>query len=153
MSLRFLYLELSHMNMYWILWNKAHRYLWILTRLRKLIGNTIYVLSKHLYGNIFLCEITIKMVSILTGLDLTKQEENMLLFACSNTTEYKPSTRRPAKHYNLHPRATDKKVLQLSVWVLVRKFQLLIGKNIPASFTWQRGFLALAMAVRLGWVW
>ena len=34
-----------------------------------------------------------------------------------------------------HPRATDKNVLQLSVWVLVRNFQLQIGKNIPASFT------------------
>ena len=34
-----------------------------------------------------------------------------------------------------HPRATDKKVSQLLVWVLICKFQSLIGKNIPASFT------------------
>ena len=34
-----------------------------------------------------------------------------------------------------HPQATDKKVLQLSVWVPIGDQKLLIGKNIPASFT------------------
>ena len=38
------------------------------------------------------------------------------------------------------PRATDKKVSQLSVWVPIS----------DQKFHWQRGFLALAMAARLG---
>ena len=33
--------------------------------------------------------------------------------------------------------------------------QILVAnwKKYPCQFHWQRGFLALAMAVRLGWVW
>ena len=34
-----------------------------------------------------------------------------------------------------HPRATDKKVLQRLGWVQISNQKLLIGKNIPASFT------------------
>ena len=37
--------------------------------------------------------------------------------------------------FSCHPQATDKKVSQLSVWVLVRNFKLQIGKNFPVSFT------------------
>ena len=35
------------------------------------------------------------------------------------------------------------------------KCQILVAnwKKYPCQFHWQRGFLALAMAVRLGWVW
>ena len=38
--------------------------------------------------------------------------------------------------HSCHPRATDKKVSQLSDWVLIRKFWLLIGKIcLPVSLT------------------
>ena len=36
---------------------------------------------------------------------------------------------------NYQPRATDKKVLQLLIWVPISDRKSLIGKNIPASFT------------------
>ena len=50
-----------------------------------------------------------------------------------------------------HPRANDKKVLRLSVWVLIRKFQLLIGKiSLPVSLTKRFFSFGNGGQVRLG---
>ena len=77
---------------------------------------------------------------------------NLVLGLVTSCCDRQTACWRPAYCWQVSCRHSQKSFATFGLgstsWILVTNW-----KKYPCQFHWQRGFLALAMVVRLGWVW